>query len=112
MNEYDNEEKRLVNALRSGVFTENVVLDEMNQLKNDRQYANAHIVELQKVKQHMLQLEKAEINCLLPVAIISTQSSGVQTDVTHHCTNYRRKKKKMDGLVREGSFCSRLIKRP
>lgn len=37
LKDYDNQEERLVKALQFGAFTENVVLDSINQLKNDRQ---------------------------------------------------------------------------
>jgi hypothetical protein len=55
------QEKHLVDALQMNVFTENIVLDKMNQLKHDRQTAINDLVEIQNIKQKLSTLEYAEL---------------------------------------------------
>ena len=61
LKDYDNQEKHLVGALQMAVFTENIVLDKMNQLKHDRQDAIKNLVEIQNIKQKLSTLEYAEL---------------------------------------------------
>jgi site-specific DNA recombinase len=61
LKDYDTQEKHLVDALQMSVFTENIVLDKMNQLKHDRQTAINDLVEIQNIKQKLSTLEYAEL---------------------------------------------------
>ena len=60
--DYDGQEKRLINALRTDEFTHDFVLDEMNHLKQDRESNNKTLNDLQSVKEQLTKLEKAEIH--------------------------------------------------
>jgi hypothetical protein len=48
-------------ALRTGVFTQDFILDELNHLKQKRESDNKHLHDLQNAKDQLTELEKAEI---------------------------------------------------
>lgn len=58
---YDGQEKRLINALRTGEFTHDFVLDEINHLRQDREDDGKRLDELQRLKDQLSKLENAEI---------------------------------------------------
>jgi site-specific DNA recombinase len=61
LKDYPNQEKRLINALRTGQFTQDYILDEINRTKADREGDLKRLNELKQVKILLANLEKAEI---------------------------------------------------
>ncbi len=58
---YDSQQKRLVKLFRLGVINENAILDELNQVKVDRNTDLERLAELEKSKKTLADLQQAEI---------------------------------------------------
>lgn len=58
---YDGQQKRLVKLFRLGVISEDAILDELNQVKVDRNTEQEHLVELEKSKKTLQELQQAEV---------------------------------------------------
>ena len=58
---YDAQQKRLVKLFRHGEVTEDYILDEMNQLKKDREEDEQHLCRLRETKEQLAKLATAEI---------------------------------------------------
>ncbi len=61
LKDYINQEKRLVYELRYGEITKDIVLDEINQLKKDRDADQARLAKLYEMKDRLATLVKAEV---------------------------------------------------
>ena len=61
MRSYDAQQKRLVKLFRHGEVTEDYILDEMNQLKKDREEDEQHLCRLRETKEQLAKLATAEI---------------------------------------------------
>jgi vacuolar-type H+-ATPase subunit I/STV1 len=61
LKDYPDQEKRLISALRTGQFTQDYVLDEINRIKADRGEDSARLKELKQAKIDLSNLEKAEM---------------------------------------------------
>lgn len=58
---YDSQQKRLVKLFRLGVINENAILDELNQVKAERNTNQECLAELEKSKRTLQELQRAEI---------------------------------------------------
>lgn len=58
---YDSQQKRLVKLFRLGVINENAILDELNQVKVDREADQKRLAELEKSRKTLADLQQAEI---------------------------------------------------
>lgn len=58
---YDSQQKRLVKLFRLGVINEDAILDELNQVKADRNANQERLAELEKSKKTLQELQQAEI---------------------------------------------------
>jgi site-specific DNA recombinase len=59
--EYPNQEKRLISLLKTGEFTQDYVLDEINRTKREREESLKRLEELKLAKNHLVNLENAEV---------------------------------------------------
>ncbi|MBI4187924.1 MAG: recombinase family protein [Chloroflexi bacterium] len=60
LKDYPNQEKRLINAIKTGQFTEDYVLDEINRVKSEREADMKQRDELRQAKIHLANLATAE----------------------------------------------------
>ena len=60
LKDYPNQEKRLINALKTGKFTEDFVLDEMNRMKAEQEADGRRVSELKQAKMNLANLATAE----------------------------------------------------
>jgi predicted RNase H-like nuclease (RuvC/YqgF family) len=61
INSYDSQEKRLVQLFRYGEINQDSILDELNQLKRERQADKLKLDDYTRTKEHLENLENAEI---------------------------------------------------
>ena len=61
LKEYPNQEKRLINALKVGDFTQDYVLDEINRTRKEREADLRLLDELKQAKIQLANLEMAEV---------------------------------------------------
>ena len=64
INSYDFEERRLIRLFRHGEISEDSILDELNQLKKDREEDNGRLAHCAETRKRLTSLVKAEIKLI------------------------------------------------